>query len=56
LARELIKIGLKHGVLILNASPNVTRLAPSLIIPIEDIDEGVNRFANTLLEFVKVHG
>ncbi|HLX54081.1 MAG TPA: acetylornithine/succinyldiaminopimelate transaminase [Aquella sp.] len=56
LARELIKIGLKHGVLILNASPNVTRLAPSLIIPIEDIDEGIDRFTNTLLEFVRVHG
>ena len=56
LARELIKIGLKHGVLILNASPNVTRLAPSLIIPIEDIHEGINRFAITLREFVRVYG
>ena len=54
-AREIVKLGFKHGVSILNASPNVTRLTPSLIIPEEDIEMGLNRFASALHEFAKLH-
>lgn len=50
-AREIIKYGLKHGVAVLNASPNVTRITPSLIIPEIDITEGLKRFAKALTEF-----
>jgi acetylornithine/N-succinyldiaminopimelate aminotransferase len=50
-AREIIKYGLKHGVAVLNASPNVTRIVPSLIIPEEDIIEGLERFKQALIEF-----
>lgn len=54
LSRSLVKIALKHGVAILNASPNVTRFAPSLIIPNEDIDEGMMRFKQSLIEFIAI--
>lgn len=50
-AREIIKYGLQHGVSVLNASPNVTRITPSLIIPEVDIIEGLNRFEKSLIEF-----
>ncbi|MFN8770568.1 MAG: acetylornithine/succinyldiaminopimelate transaminase [Neisseriaceae bacterium] len=54
LAREIVKLGFKNGVAILNASPNVTRFAPSLIISKEDIIEGLNRFEKSLIEFIEV--
>lgn len=54
-AREIIKYGLKHGVSVLNASPNVTRIVPSLIIPEADIIEGLNRFEKSLTEFKKAN-
>lgn len=50
-ARDIIKYGLNHGVAVLNASPNVTRITPSLIIPKADIIEGLNRFEKALMEF-----
>jgi acetylornithine aminotransferase apoenzyme (EC 2.6.1.11) len=37
-----------QGLLILVAGPNVIRLAPSLIIPEEDIKAGLERFENTI--------
>jgi succinylornithine aminotransferase len=55
LAREIVTLGFKHGVSVLNASPNVTRFTPSLIIPEEDIKDGLDRFASTLSEFVSLH-
>ncbi|ENX72388.1 hypothetical protein F884_00004, partial [Acinetobacter sp. CIP 102143] len=33
--------------------PNVIRFTPSLIIPIEDIDEGLARFERAIAQFVR---
>lgn len=50
-AYDLVNIAIKHGVSVLNASPNVTRFLPALNIPFEDITTGMERFHNALLEF-----
>jgi acetylornithine/N-succinyldiaminopimelate aminotransferase len=43
-AREFLQAALKAGLLILVAGPDVIRMAPSLVIPNEDIAEGLKRF------------
>jgi len=43
-AKEFLAAGIKEGVMVLIAGPNVIRLAPSLIIPDSDIDEALTRF------------
>lgn len=48
-AKEIMQAGFNNGVATLIASPNVTRFAPSLIIPEEDIQLGCQRFLNGLL-------
>ncbi|MDN5873045.1 MAG: acetylornithine/succinyldiaminopimelate transaminase [Sinobacteraceae bacterium] len=42
-ARDIMAAGLEHGVWCLVAGPDVLRLAPSLIIPDADIEEGLKR-------------
>ena len=51
-AREIMNLGFTYGIALLNASPNVIRFTPSLIIPEEDIRLGMTRFACALREFV----
>ncbi len=51
-AREIMNLGFTYGIALLNASPNVIRFTPSLIIPEEDIRLGMTRFARALREFV----
>lgn len=46
--RELLKVAFENGLMLLNAGPNVLRLAPSLIISLEEIEEGMNRFYKTI--------
>lgn len=43
-AKEFVAAGLDEGVMVLMAGADVVRLAPSLIIPETDIDEGLARF------------
>lgn len=43
-AKEFVAAGLDEGVMVLMAGGDVVRLAPSLIIPETDIDEGLARF------------
>ena len=43
-AKEFLTAGLEEGVMVLVAGPDVVRLAPSLIIPNEDIDAALERF------------
>ncbi len=43
-AREFLTAGMDQGLMVLIAGPNVVRMAPSLIIPEELIDEGLARF------------
>ncbi|MFN8770923.1 MAG: acetylornithine/succinyldiaminopimelate transaminase [Neisseriaceae bacterium] len=50
-AYKLVHLSIKHGVSVLNASPNVTRFLPALNIPLEDIKLGLQRFKNALIEF-----
>jgi acetylornithine/N-succinyldiaminopimelate aminotransferase len=47
---EVIAKAMEHGVMCLIAGPNVLRFAPSLIIPEEDIDEGMNRLGAAIAE------
>ncbi|WP_341582741.1 aspartate aminotransferase family protein [Marinobacter metalliresistant] len=43
-ARDFLNAGLDEGVMVLMAGANVIRLAPSLIIPEQDIGEALDRF------------
>lgn len=45
---EIIKAAAQHGLMILQAGPEVIRLAPSLIIEETDIQEGINRFEQAI--------
>ena len=47
-SREFIKAALDEGVLVLVAGPDVIRLAPSLIIPDDLIEEGLRRFERAI--------
>lgn len=47
-AKTIVNLAGEEGLLALVAGPNVVRFTPSLIIPFEDIDEGLNRFARAL--------
>lgn len=49
-ARELMAAALRHGVWCLVAGPDVVRLAPSLIIPDEDLEEGLKRLEASCTE------
>lgn len=43
-AKDVLEAAEREAVLVLQAGPDVIRFAPSLIIPEEDIEEGLNRF------------
>lgn len=47
-ARELLHMGMEEGVMLLVAGPNTLRLAPSLIIPEADLEEGLRRLERVL--------
>jgi len=49
-ARDFLAAAAKHGVMILNAGPDVLRFAPSLIIPPADLDEGFARIERTFVD------
>ncbi|MCB1769525.1 MAG: aminotransferase class III-fold pyridoxal phosphate-dependent enzyme, partial [Candidatus Competibacteraceae bacterium] len=51
-SREFIKAALDEGLLILVAGPDVIRLAPSLIIPDELIEEGLQRFERAMMRLL----
>lgn len=51
-ARDLLQLALEHGVMMLIAGPNVIRLTPSLIIPEDDITEGIKRFKGAAAQFI----
>ena len=43
-AKDFVKAAEKQGLMVLVAGTNVVRFAPSLVIPEQDIDEGLARF------------
>lgn len=51
-ARDFLNAGLDEGVMVLVAGADVVRLAPSLIIPEQDIDEALNRFEAAVRKLV----
>jgi acetylornithine/N-succinyldiaminopimelate aminotransferase len=48
-AREIMKAAQVAGVFLLVAGPNVVRFAPSLVIPKEDIEEGLARLEQAII-------
>lgn len=50
-AKDVVQLASEEGVLALVAGPNVVRFTPSLIIPQQDIDEGLARFGRALARF-----
>lgn len=52
-AKELLALASKHGLMILNAGADVIRFTPSLIITLEELQEGMNALRKALDEFVK---
>ncbi|MEP4547723.1 MAG: aspartate aminotransferase family protein [Saccharospirillum sp.] len=51
-AKDFLGAALDEGLMMLIAGPNVLRFTPSLIIPDEDIDEGLARFENAVAKLV----
>lgn len=51
--RDILKLAFENGLMLLNAGNNVLRLAPSLIITNEEIEEGMKRFYKTIKIFKK---
>lgn len=52
-AKDVVNAGLRHGVWTLVAGPDVLRLAPSLVIPETDLDDGLSRLDTACGELVK---
>ena len=53
-ARDFLTAGIKNGVMLLVAGPNVLRFTPSLIIPDNDIKEGLNRLTSAIKGLIKM--
>lgn len=52
-AKELLNLALEEGVMTLIAGANIMRFAPSLVIPDEDIVEGLARFEKAVAKLAK---
>lgn len=52
-AKDILPLAIEEGVMALVAGPNVLRLAPSLVIPEEDIAEGMARLERAIARFVE---
>jgi len=50
-AAEVVSAGYQHGLLLVGAGPNVLRLAPPLIIDLDEIDLVVERLRSILVEW-----
>lgn len=53
-AAELTATALRHGLMLLNAGPNVVRLAPSLLLNDADLSEAMIRFEQAVREFTGI--
>ncbi|MCG7599391.1 aspartate aminotransferase family protein [Halomonas sp. McH1-25] len=51
-ARDILPLAIEEGVMALIAGPDVLRLAPSLVIPDADIDEGMQRLERAIARLV----
>ncbi len=50
-AKDLVALAEKHGVMLLQAGPDVLRFAPSLVIPMADVKEGLKRLGKAVAEY-----
>ncbi len=51
-ARDFLNAATDAGVFVLMAGPNVIRFTPSLVIPEQDIAEGMQRFEKAVASLV----
>jgi succinylornithine aminotransferase len=51
-AKEFVTAAGKHGLIMLMAGPDVLRFAPSLIVPLDDLHEGLARLSRAIEEVV----
>jgi acetylornithine/N-succinyldiaminopimelate aminotransferase len=51
-AKDFVTAAGKHGVIMLMAGPDVLRFAPSLIIPVDDMNDGLARFEKAVEEVI----
>ncbi|WP_343682556.1 aspartate aminotransferase family protein [Acinetobacter baylyi] len=54
-AKDIVTLAGAEGLLALIAGPNVVRFTPSLVIPEQEISEGLQRFGRALAQFVAAH-
>ncbi|ATM94118.1 bifunctional N-succinyldiaminopimelate-aminotransferase/acetylornithine transaminase protein [Yersinia frederiksenii] len=54
-AREFLTAAAANGLMILNAGPDVLRLAPSLVVELEDIKQGMARLETAIASLVNAH-
>lgn len=52
-AKEVLTAAAEHGVMVLQAGPDVVRFTPSLVITDEEIDEGLDRLEATVAALTK---
>ena len=50
--KEFVKMAEKHGLMLLIAGPDVIRIAPSLLITQDDVEQGLKRFDATIAELL----
>ncbi|AUQ43679.1 bifunctional acetylornithine/succinyldiaminopimelate transaminase [Yersinia ruckeri] len=53
-ARNFLTAAAANGLMILNAGPNVLRFAPSLVIELKDIEQGMQRFGQAVASILNV--
>lgn len=53
-ARDFLDMAMRHGVMVINAGPDVVRFAPSLVIEFDDIRQGMTRLEAAVVEFIAV--
>jgi len=51
-AKDFLNAGMSKGIMTLVAGANVIRFAPSLVIPMEDIKQGLERYEQAIAELV----
>lgn len=51
-ARDFLTASAEHGLMILNAGPNVIRFVPSLVIDPKDIEQGMEKFTKAVEQVV----
>lgn len=55
-AREFLAAAVEHGLMLLNAGPNVIRFAPSLVISQKELEQGMACFEKAVKQMVEAKG